>query len=55
MKEHNKLNPAFNTQISRYVSTLLFMIFLWSVGFTSDNQDILQRKYDELRDNIRRF
>lgn len=47
--------PSFNTQISKYISTLLFMVFLWSMGMISDNQAILKSKFDEYRDKIKRF
>ncbi len=47
--------PSFNTQISKYISTLLFMVFLWSMGMISDNQAILKSKFNEYRDKIKRF
>ncbi len=49
------LEPTFNTVISKYISTLMFMIFLWSVGFINDNQAILKMKVDEYREKIKRF
>ena len=55
IKNMYQLEPVFNTVISKYISTLIFMIFLWSVGFINDNQAILQMKVDEYKDKIKRF
>lgn len=55
LKKIYQSEPIFNTVITRYISTLMIMIFLWSVGYISDNQAILQTKVNEYRDKLQRF
>mgnify|MGYP001246137564 FL=1 len=55
LKKTYQSEPIFNTVITRYISTLMIMIFLWSVGYIADNQAILQTKVNEYRDKLKRF
>ena len=45
----------FQSAISSYASCMLFIVFLWTVGFIDDNQTILKNKYDEIKDKLEKF
>lgn len=48
-------NEIFKKEITKYISTLLFIVVLFTVGFVPENQQILDDKYNELRNNLYRF
>jgi len=50
-----KDDEVMKKQISRYIPSILFMIFIWSVGFSPDNQAILRQKYDKVRGKVYNF
>jgi len=48
-------NDIFKYEITKYISTLLFIVVLFTVGFIPDNQVILKSIYIEEKDKIDRF
>ena len=48
-------NDIFKYKITKYISTLLFIVVLFTVGYIKDNQMILNRPYIELKEKIKRF
>ena len=51
-KQYNIDNPIFTHQITRYISSLLFMIVLLTISIIPDNQLILKHKYDEMKSKL---
>lgn len=45
----------FQSTIANNASSLLFIVVLWTTGFIDDNQFILKRKYDEIKDKLKKF
>ncbi len=48
-------NEIFKTTITKYISTLLFIVVLFTVSFIPDNQIILKSKYNEIKEKGRNF
>jgi len=48
-KDYFKDKDIFQHQITRYISSLLFMVVLVTLSIIPDNQTIIEAKYKELR------
>jgi predicted neutral ceramidase superfamily lipid hydrolase len=48
-------NDIFKTEITKYISTLLLVVVLFTVAFIPDNQQILLNEYNSTKDKIKRF
>jgi len=48
-KNHFKDKPMFSLSISNYIPSLLFMVFLLSISIIPDNQEIIERKYEDFK------
>ena len=49
-KTYFKSKPIFSLSITNYISSLLFMIVLSTISIIPDNQTILEREYESIKD-----
>ena len=49
-KTYFKYKPIFSLSITNYISSLLFMIVLSTISIIPDNQTILEREYESIKD-----
>ena len=49
-KTYFKDKPIFSLSITNYISSLLFMIVLSTISIIPDNQTILEREYESIKD-----
>lgn len=52
-KTYSINNPFFENKITHYISSLLFMLFIITINLIPDNQFILEKKYNELRNKVK--
>ena len=48
-------NEIFKAEITKYISTLLFIVVLFTVAFIPDNQTILNSRFTKVKDDAKRF